>query len=111
MSWILLFRLDGRDLGVCKVIVPDFIWALPASVWRAAGCIGYTLALYARCGMFQCAQETICLEDDDDADDDDESEQHDAVANALVLDRSFVSQELQQEPKLKTCLKGVLAGI
>ena len=44
--------------------------------------------------LVRCVQDTI------DLDDDDESEKDDQVAGALVLDRSFVSQEMQQEPKL-----------
>ena len=55
-----------------------------------------TLALNARLGLFHCAQETIRLDEDDN-----ESEQHDHVASALVLDRSFVSPNMQQEPSLK----------
>ena len=50
------------------------------------------LALSARLGLFDCAQETTCLDEDDD-----ESEQHDHVASALVLDRCFVSPNMQQK--------------
>ena len=44
--------------------------------------------------LVRYAQDTIELDDDDD------SEKDDQVAGALVFDRSFVSQEMQQEPRL-----------
>ena len=71
--------------------------------------MGFSIQVFAsgsihRVCKFQVGSLRVVLvryvQDTIDLDDDDESEKDDQVAGALVLDRSFVSQEMQQEPKL-----------